>query len=144
MLQKINLRNWLTIFQFSSILTFSICFLTACNDEAKPKKQTVESLTEIKDGIFTEYYPGKKKVKFQGALNDNTQREGKWVFYAENGVELSITFYEAGKKDGHTIVKYPNGSMYYYGEYANDKKIGVWKTYGVDGKIVNETDFGAR
>lgn len=131
----------ITVLFALSLLSLSL-LITACSAEEKPKPEKPEVLTEIKDGMFTEYYPGKKNIKFQGMLNANNQREGKWVFYAENGTELSITFYENGKKDGHTIVKYPNGALYYYGEFNDDQKTGVWKTYGTDGKLVDSTDFG--
>ena len=85
----------------------------------KPKK--VENLVEIKNGVYTEWYPGKKNIKFQGPQDNNHLRNGKWVFFSEGGEELSITFYENGKREGFTIVKYPNGRLHYRGEYQDDK-----------------------
>jgi antitoxin component YwqK of YwqJK toxin-antitoxin module len=125
-----------------TILFLTLILLTfACTEDEKTQNQKPESLIEIKDGIFTEYYPGKKAIKFQGAQDKDNERHGKWAFFAENGTELSITHYLNGKKDGHTIVKYPNGAIYYYGEYRNDQKVGIWKTYDTKGKLVEEKNF---
>lgn len=117
--------------------------VSACKSEPeKAVKPAKENLIEIKDGIFTEYYPGRKHIKFQGPQDDQGQRDGRWVFYAENGTELSVTLYSHGKKHGHTVVKYPDGRLYYFGEYNMDVKIGVWKTYGPNGDLIEEKDFG--
>ncbi|MES2590225.1 MAG: hypothetical protein V4622_14710 [Bacteroidota bacterium] len=127
-----------------TILIFTLIFLTfACSEtEEKPKEKKIETLVEVKDGIFTEYYPGKKSIKFQGAQDGNGLRQGKWVFYAENGNELSITHFNHGMKDGHSIVKYPTGAMHYFGEYKNDVKVGIWKTYDAKSQLLEEKDFG--
>ena len=116
---------------------------TSCKEEIKEvKKEKPEDLIEIKNGVFTQYYPGKKAIKFQGNQTKKGERNGKWVFYAENGNEQSITFFKDGKKHGHSIVKYPSGIVYYVGEYYEDKKIGVWKTFDTKGDLMQEKDFG--
>jgi antitoxin component YwqK of YwqJK toxin-antitoxin module len=129
-----------------ALYTFLLLFIAvSCTDkkvEETNKKPKTEKLTEIKNGRFTEWYPGKKQIKFQGMLTKKGDRNGKWTFYSENGNELSFTVYENGKKEGFTIVKYPNGAIHYTGEYKNDKTVGVWKTYDEKGKLVTEKDFG--
>lgn len=121
-----------------------LLFVTACSEEKKeqPKKVEVENLIEIKDGIYKEYYPGKKEVRITGPVGDNNVREGKWTFLSKNGTEMSICFYQNGKKEGHSIVKYPNGALNYVGEYHNDKQIGVWEFYDEKGKFKNKIDYG--
>ena len=69
-------------------------------------------------------------------------REGKWTFMAKNGTEMSICFYQNGKKEGHSIVKHPNGALSYVGEYHNDKQIGVWEFYDEKGKLKSKIDYG--
>ena len=101
-----------------------------------------ENLVEVKNGIYTEWYPGKKNIKFQGAQDEKYRRDGKWVFFSESGNELSITFYSHGLKEGFTIVKFPSGRMHYRGEYHNDKVVGLWTTYDENGKVTNEKDYG--
>lgn len=129
-----------------ALYTFLLLFIAvSCTDkkeEETTKKPKTEKLTEIKNGRFTEWYPGKKQIKFQGMLTKKGNRNGKWTFYSETGNELSMTVYENGKREGFTIVKYPNGSIHYTGEYKNDKTVGVWKTYDEKGKLVTEKDFG--
>jgi antitoxin component YwqK of YwqJK toxin-antitoxin module len=49
--------------------------------------------------------------------------------------------YDHCKRHGHTIVRYPNGAIHYYGEYDQDAKTGVWKTYDENGELVSEVDY---
>lgn len=129
-----------------ALYTFLLLFIAfACidkNEKETTQKPKTEKLTEIKNRRFTEWYPGKKQIKFQGMLTKKGDRNGKWTFYSETGNELSMTLYENGKREGFTIVKYPNGAIHYTGEYKNDKTVGVWKTYNEKGKLVTEKDFG--
>ena len=115
--------------------------LVSCKDKQVEKIAKKENLVEIKNGIYTEWYPGKKNKKFQGAQDDKSRRDGKWVFYSEKGDELSITFYSNGLKNGFTVVKYPNGRMHYRGEYRNDTIVGLWTTYDQNGKITKEKNY---
>jgi antitoxin component YwqK of YwqJK toxin-antitoxin module len=129
-----------------ALFTFLILFIAvSCTDkkvEDSNKKTKTEKLTEIKNGRFTEWYPGKKQIKFQGMLTKKGDRNGKWSFYSETGNELSFTIYENGKREGFTVVKYPSGGIHYTGEYKNDESVGIWKTYDEKGKLVTEKDFG--
>jgi antitoxin component YwqK of YwqJK toxin-antitoxin module len=118
--------------------------LVSCNGKQEDQSAVTEKkedLVEIKNGIYTEWYPGKKNKKFQGAQDDKSRRDGKWVFYSEKGDELSITFYSNGLKNGFTVVKYPNGRMHYRGEYRNDTIVGLWTTYDQNGKITKEKNY---
>lgn len=126
------------------MLFIGTCFiLFSCSNESKEKEnkktEKQEELVVIKDGVFTEYYPGRKKIKFRGRQDDQAKRHGRWVFYGESGEELSVTHYEHGKREGHSIVKYPNGAIHYIGEYKNDEKIGLWRIYDENGKVTSET-----
>jgi len=127
-------------------LLLSLFILGGCSDKnTKSKKSTTtktENLVEIKNGIYTEWYPGKKSIKFKGPQDSNKKRHGIWRFFAENGTELSSTIYIHGIKNGHTVVKYPNGAIHYTGEYLNDQPVGIWRIYDINGKLTTETDKG--
>lgn len=129
--------------------------LVACqNDEAQkttsPKEETKvksdsvnkKELVHIVGDVFTEYYPDKVTIKFQGPQDEEGRRHGKWLFFSEDGEERSMTMYHHGKKHGHSIVKYPNGGIHYLGEYQNDRQVGVWKTYQPNGKLATTKDYG--
>ena len=115
----------------------------SCGEEIEDKKIEVEDTELIveKDGMWTEYYPGKKQIRIQGPMDDNKQRHGRWVHFSEQGRQLNFTMYEHGKKHGHSFNAYPNGSPYYYGEYWNDSLVGIWKTYDTKGNF-KEKDYG--
>jgi antitoxin component YwqK of YwqJK toxin-antitoxin module len=119
-------------------ILFSFLFLlSSCEGEKKkevtPKK--VESLIEVKDGIYTEYYPGRKAVKIQGPQLKNGNRNGVWFFYSENGNKQSMTEFADGKANGLTFVNYPNGAIRYTGEYTDGKTTGLWKFYDEKGHL---------
>lgn len=99
-------------------------------------------LVVVEGNVFTEYYPGKKDIKFQGTQDEEGRRHGKWLFFSEEGEELSMTMYMNGKKHGHSIVKYPNGGIRYTGEYIDDQPVGIWKTYATNGEMTNKKDYG--
>ena len=114
---------------------------TTEKEETTKKEPVIENLIEYKDGIYTEYYPGRKKIKMRGAQDKNKVRDGKWVLLSPSGKELSITFFEKGLREGHTIVKYPNGSLNYVGEYLHNDQVGIWKFYDEKGKLIREEDY---
>ena len=130
------------VFVFLTLFLIFGCENTT--DKKIDKKIKIENLVEVKDGVFTEWYPGKKSIKFQGGQDELGNRDGKWTFYAENGTELSFTLYDHGKKEGFSLVKYPNGRIHYRGEYQNDKMIGLWSTYDEKGKLISEKEYGDR
>ena len=125
----------------------ALSFLVACEEEEEKKESTTETvekeevLTEIKEGMFTEYYPGKKKVKFQGPQDPEGRRHGIWYFYDESGKQISMTDYKHGKKHGVSMKKFPNGQVHYTGEYENDIQVGIWKTYEMNGTLVDSTNY---
>ena len=123
-------------FALAILLMVAGSFITSCGPEKPKKPQTKkENLVEIKDGVYTEYYPGRKAIKFRGEQTKDSLRTGRWFFYAENGNEQSTTEYINGKKDGLITVRYPNGNMRYTGFYTNDKESGEWRFYKEDGTI---------
>ena len=54
---------------------------------------------------------------------------------------MSITFFDKGLREGHTIVKHPNGTINYVGEYLHNEQIGIWKFYDEIGKLIKEEDY---
>ena len=130
------------VFVFVTLFLIFGCENTT--DKKIDKKIKIENLVEVKDGVFTEWYPGKKSIKFQGGQDELGNRDGKWTFYAENGTELSFTLYNHGKKEGFSLVKYPNGRIHYRGEYQNDEMIGLWSTYDEKGNLISEKEYGDR
>jgi antitoxin component YwqK of YwqJK toxin-antitoxin module len=129
--------------KYTLILMLSVLAFSCSTEEEEVKKPIeTEELVEVKDGIYTEWYPGKKQVKYKGGQDEQNRRHGKWSFYSENGLELSITMFNSGLKDGFTIVKYPNGAIHYRGEYRNDEMVGVWTTYDEKGNVATEKDYG--
>jgi antitoxin component YwqK of YwqJK toxin-antitoxin module len=122
---------------------FIALVLASCTTKKATKKQVKsENLIEVKHGVYSEWYPGKKQLKFHGSIDKKGNRDGKWVFYSENGNEQSITVYNHGMREGFSLVKYPNGAMHYRGEYRNDQMVGVWTTYDEKGKVISEKDYG--
>ena len=128
------------------VLVCAISVLVACGEDEKPKENVAEStteevLTEVKDGVFTQYYPGRKKIKFRGPQDPEGRRHGIWYFYDEAGHQISMTDFKHGLKNGVSLKKFPNGMIHYTGEYEDDKQVGIWKTYDETGKLVDSTKY---
>ncbi len=117
-----------------------IFLLTNCGN-GEIEKPKAEKLVEIKDGVFTEYYAGKKNIKFKGPVNAKKKREGRWYFYTEEGLETSMCEYKAGVKHGMILVMYPNGAKRYIGQYDNNKEVGAWDFYKPDGSLEKHINF---
>ncbi len=154
-----------------SIYIIFIFVLCACGENASTESNKINSDTNVEDesdaktGLYKpglidtidyqyqEWYPGRNQLKIEGMFDEQYKRHGKWVFYDKNGIELSMTTYTHNLKQGFSIVKHPNGVIYYRGEYNQDKKVGLWTFYndkGEKGKeiiynsigeIVNETNY---
>lgn len=127
-------------------LVLTLLILVACTEDEKPKRPEVKMeyrplVSEDDNGRYTEWYPGHKQLKITGRKNKDGERVGVWKYFSELGVELSITVYTNGLKDGHTIVKHPNGAIHYSGEYLNDEPIGIWKFYNEEGQLVETKDY---
>jgi antitoxin component YwqK of YwqJK toxin-antitoxin module len=105
-------------------------------------KAPTDELVEIKGKMFTQYYPGKKNIEFQGPQDAEQRRHGKWSFYSESGEEMSTTMYSHGVRHGHMIVKHDNGVISYVGEFKDGMKVGIWKTYTRQGELIEEKDLG--
>jgi antitoxin component YwqK of YwqJK toxin-antitoxin module len=121
----------------TTLLVLFTLTIESCADTKRKETKTEvkpQDLVEIKEGHYKEWYPGKKQVKYEGALNKKGDREGKWNFYSEKGTLLSFTFYNEGKKNGHSVVKYPDGKIHYYGQYQDDQMVGEWVTYNEKGE----------
>lgn len=139
-------------------LCFSILLFSSCinNKETNVEIDNIQSsentittsdtthkseISASKSGTYIEYYPNGKNIKFKGPQDKEGKRHGKWLYFSPEGDELSMTMFEHGKKNGHSIVHHPNGAIYYYGEYNMDKKVGIWKTFDTTGKPTAETDY---
>ena len=117
---------------------------TNMEDESDAKSGLYKSgLIDTIDYQYQEWYPGRNQLKIEGMFDEQYKRHGKWVFYDQNGIELSMTTYTHNLKQGFSIVKHPNGVIYYRGEYNQDKKVGLWTFYNDKGEKVNEINYDA-
>jgi antitoxin component YwqK of YwqJK toxin-antitoxin module len=130
-----------------AFLAFTLFLWTGCAGDEKPKRPEIKEevyrplVVEDDNGKFTEWYPGHQQVKITGRKDKEGRRSGIWKYFSEQGLELSITVYNQGAKDGHTVVKYPNGAVHYSGEYLNDKPIGEWKFYNEKGQLTETKNY---
>ena len=144
-----------------SIYIIFIFVLSACGENASTESNKINSDTNVEDesdaktGLYKpglidtidyqyqEWYPGRNQLKIEGMFDEQYKRHGKWVFYDKNGIELSMTTYTHNLKQGFSIVKHPNGVIYFRGEYNQDKKVGLWTFYNDKGEKINEINYDA-
>lgn len=130
------------------IVVLALLFVSCSEEQVKEKKESIkietkEDLIKVKNGIYTEYHPGtqQKGIKFRGPQDKNNERHGIWYYYNTYGIQVSMTEYNHGIKNGVTMVKYDTGIIRYTGEYSDNEQIGVWKTYDSTGVLLHEKDF---
>ncbi|MDD3876558.1 MAG: hypothetical protein PHT69_08045 [Bacteroidales bacterium] len=142
---KSSFRN---IAQLSLLLIFSL-FINSCQntvevveevyEDNSPKlvrfydKKTNEVIKEVS------YYPD-HKIKLEGHYK-NSQRDGIWTYYYDNGNKWSEAVYTDGINNGKTTTWYENGKMRYEGQYAEGEKIGNWKFWTEDGELAEEINY---
>lgn len=69
------------------------------------------------------------KTKTEGLNNSNSNKEGKWTEYYDNGNLKNEIFYTDGIKDGVDIAYYENGKIKSSAEYKKGLKNGAYKEY---------------
>ena len=134
---------------FISLLV--IFAFTTCKHETKVMQETYpdgspkrECIYKTKEGNRemikeTTWYP-KKRVQMVGEYKD-MKRDGKWIYYYENGNVWSEGFFRLGKSDGKRITYHENGKVFYEGYYDLDRRVGTWKFYDDKGKLQKTVDY---
>lgn len=71
--------------------------------------------------------------------------QGKWINYYENGHYKEIGHYEQNRVEGAIQKFHPNGALSAEGNYKEWRiKIGEWKYYDEDGKLMKTVDYGKK
>jgi len=136
------------------IFLSTLFLLTSCNSSGlkkeivetykngNPKKEQFFSLSKKhKKEVIKEvgYYPNGQK-KYVGFFKDG-KKDGKWIFWFENGNKWSEGYLNKGIRTGDAKVYHENGKLFFTGKYVNGKKDGKWTFYDDNGKKVNEIIF---
>ena len=113
------------------------------NDNDSFTPAPVEQLIEEVNGIYKEYYPGRKNIKLKGLVDGDGRRQGTWEYFSENGVLLSMMEYRDGVKHGIFFQRYKSGIIKRTGNYRSDQQFGEWVEYNEEGKRINIKEFSA-
>ncbi len=80
------------------------------------------------------------EIKYKGQFHDD-QPYGEFRYYYPSGkLKAIMTFQEDGKK-AHNITYHENGEKMAEGDFIQQKKEGIWKYYGEDGKLIYEETY---
>lgn len=134
------------LFLLLSVMVFVSCqekenSKSSKNDQKVEQQEDRPLKVEDDNGNIKEWYPGHEQLKMSGRKNRDGERTGIWKYYSKEGVELSVSVYSNGLRDGHIVVKRPNGALEYVGEYAKDEPVGVWEFYDEKGKLIKTKDY---
>jgi antitoxin component YwqK of YwqJK toxin-antitoxin module len=126
-----------------SLITLLLYFTFACSEKTdKPIEATKkENLFDTLRGEYKEWYPGRKQMKIEGSYTEEKRRQGLWTYFTQDGIEQSTIHYENGLREGFSIVKRPDGTLFYTGEYKNDKPTGLWKFYDEKGVEISTKQY---
>lgn len=87
-----------------------------------------------------DFYPNKNK-RLEGEYKKD-QRNGRWIYYYENGKIWSEGSFTDDINDGQRTTYFENGQIRYQGSYKMGDRIGKWKFYNESGDLVKEMDYG--
>ena len=137
--------------KYCFIFLLVIFALTSCTHETKVMEETYPNGSPKRECVYkgkgasrdlireTTWYPD-KKIQMTGEFKGK-KRDGKWIYYYENGNVWSEGFFKDGKSDGKRTTHYENGKIFYEGYYQEDRRVGVWKFYDEKGKFLKSVDY---
>jgi antitoxin component YwqK of YwqJK toxin-antitoxin module len=85
------------------------------------------------------FYPN-KQLRIDGFFKDG-EKDGKWVYYYEDGIMWSKGFFRKGNMDGKYETYHPNGKLAVKGSFKEGTRIGKWYYYNEDGSLEKEVDY---
>ncbi|HTH57914.1 MAG TPA: hypothetical protein VL728_17825 [Cyclobacteriaceae bacterium] len=112
---------------------------------------------DLPDSVWETYYPN-GKLKLREVLYRGEPR-GIWKYYFENGsIAVESDYGSRGKQivnnmwaeDGAQLVKngngiyvshHPNGAIHESGKIMNGHRVGIWKTYSTQKKLLEEGEY---
>jgi antitoxin component YwqK of YwqJK toxin-antitoxin module len=135
------------------LILISLSVLASCNSESKvveesypdgsPKRVCIYlGKGEARELIRETTYYANKKPQMEGAYKNN-KREGKWMYWYENGNVWSEGFFINGKSDGKRTTFFENGKVRYEGSYKEDMRVGKWRFFDENGRLLQEVDYSA-
>ncbi len=92
-----------------------------------------------KHGGYTMWYKNGRKQETGVYAND--VRQGKSIWYFDNGAMAAEYNYRDGKIDGDVVTYYPNGKASASGQYKEDVQTGPWKEYYENGNLKTEGNY---
>jgi antitoxin component YwqK of YwqJK toxin-antitoxin module len=139
------MRNiWLIVF----VLFIASCGTTLQEEivesynDGTPKRvkyfQGEENDKFLKKEIFY-YENGNKRV--EGEYNKEGKKDGKWAYWYKDGKKWSEGYFSEGVNDKKRTTWHESGSIHYEGTYDKGTRVGIWKFYDEDGKMVKEINY---
>ncbi|MBX2949431.1 MAG: hypothetical protein KF704_09170 [Crocinitomicaceae bacterium] len=128
---------------FLSLITFVACKSNEGDVDNKTPEKVTEDYEKVEGGNYRAFYGSNDQLKTEGMYDESGKKHGVWIHYFPDGRKQSVLEYKHGVKDGFSVVYHANGSIYYSGEYRNDKMIGIWDFYDTEtGKKSHTKDYG--
>lgn len=129
---------------FFGLMTSIACKETTPQTQVEEKQETYNGIPISKEE--PEGYTGEVEVLYKNGLpkmkgfKRNGMREGRWQSWHPTGSPASECDYKEGKEHGEYIVFHEStGEIMITGQYEEGTKIGNWKFYNEEGKLVLDT-----
>lgn len=134
-------------------LFFVLLIFSACRFENKVVEETYPDGSPKRICIYkgkgaeadlireSNYYPN-KQLQMEGGYKNNL-RNGRWIYWHENGKIWSEGTFKDGKSDGKRTTYFDNGKIRYIGFYKDDVRVGKWSFYDENGRLLKEVDYSA-
>lgn len=126
-----------------------VIIVTSCSTREERVEETWPDGTPKKASVYVGKGADQHKIEeigyyedgtmqIQGGMDQFSMREGVWKYWYKNGQLWSECEYKGGMKNGKSTVYYDNGQKRYEGQYKDDKQVGIWRFWQVDGTLITE------
>lgn len=94
----------------------------------------------LKDGRWKDVYPG-GQVRYEGQFRHGEPFDVFKYYFSTGELKTVSKFDEADPKVAYATHYYQNGDKMAEGKYNNQKKEGLWKTYGANEVLLSEGSY---
>ena len=118
----------------AAVLLAAAPLAAAAQEEAREEKAELVFATDVALGPPTSEAPA-RTLEYEGSYVDG-KRHGHWVLRYSNGSVYEGS-YAAGKRHGLWVERYADDSTTWEGPYVNDERHGLWVERGSPGRDYN-------
>lgn len=128
---------------FTFCFLFLVCIVSLSFTESGEYRQSEYYDLKCNCIVSLTLHPNGKPFIYEQLDSFTRKRNGLQVYFSESGDTVNVSNYKDGRQDGLFYSKNNVGKITYSGQYSSNKRIGTWKLFSDEGKLIKEEIFGS-